>query len=445
MGFLPNFPMIKKVAIVGAGASGVLLAHYLLRRGDRYQVDIYDRLSDPRITEFSSARTFPISLTERGMKALGQIAGLETSVRAIGLEMGGTIFHQANGKTRVQSRKKPLVTLDRTNLVITMLEKLTAQYDSSRLNLHFDRACTAVDFAAKTITFEDTAPTSSPTATELTVDYDLLIGADGARSVVRSYFLNTELFEFEQKYVPTDYKSIILPPPDRSLDFNLEPGKIHSWRSDDGTFVVLLHQPDGSMSGVILFPRQHNEVANLATPEQVQQFFHKHFPEVGQMMPATEAEAFMNRSPSRILTIRCNRYHHGDSVLIIGDAAHSVSPSIGQGCNAALEDVAILDELLDEYADDWAEATAQFTIRRQADARALVELGDYSFPSSSGLFIEFVFREQLAKTLHQLFPARCSPSLSELVFESSVPYSEILDAYQGWISKVKKQSASLEV
>jgi kynurenine 3-monooxygenase len=437
--------MIKKVAIVGAGASGVLLAHYLLRRGDRYQVDIYDRLSDPRITEFSNARTFPISLTERGMKALGQIAGLETAVRAIGLEMGGTIFHQANGKTRVQSRKKPLVTLDRTNLVITMLEKLTAQYDNSRLNLHFDRACTGVDFAAKTITFENTAPTSAPTATALTVDYDLLIGADGARSVVRSYFLNTELFEFEQKYVPTDYKSIILPRPDRSLDFNLEPGKIHSWRSNDGTFVVLLHQPDGSMSGVILFPRQNNEVANLSTPEQVQQFFHKHFPEVGQMMPASEAEAFMNRSPSRILTIRCNRYHHGDSALIIGDAAHSVSPSIGQGCNAALEDVAILDELLDEYADDWAEATAQFTLRRQADARALVELGDYSFPSSSGLFIEFVFREQLAKTLHQLFPDRCSPSLSELVFESSVPYSEILDAYQGWISKVKKQSAILKV
>jgi hypothetical protein len=34
---------------------------------------------------------------------------------------------------------------------------------------------------------------------------------------------------------------------------------------------------------------------------------------------------------------------------------------------------------------------------------------------------------------------RFSPSLSELVFESSVPYSKILDSYQGWISKVKKR------
>ena len=264
--------------------------------------------------------------------------------------------------------------------------------------------------------------------------------------------LNTELFEFEQKYVSNDYKSIILPRPfatrtegNRSLDSNLESGKIHSWRSDDGTFVVLLHQPDGSMSGVILYPRHNQEVANLSTPEQVQQFFHKRFPEVGRMMPVSEAEAFLGQSPSRILTIRCNRYHHGNSVLIVGDAAHSVSPSIGQGCNAALEDVAILDELLDEYADDWTEAIAQFTLRRQADAHALVELGDYSFPSSSRLFIEFVFREQLAKTLHQLFPNRFVPSLSELVFESSVPYAEILDSYQGWISKVKKRSQKSQI
>ena len=54
-----------------------------------------------------------------------------------------------------------------------------------------------------------------------------------------------------------------------------------------------------------------------------------------------------------------------------------------------------------------------------------------------------MLREQLAKTLHQLFPDRFSPSLSELVFESSVPYSEILDSYQGWIAKVKKRSQKL--
>lgn len=58
--------------------------------------------------------------------------------------------------------------------------------------------------------------------------------------------------------------------------------------------------------------------------------------------------------------------------------------------------------ILDEYADDWATAIAQFTFRRKADAHALVELGDYSFLSSPNLFIEFVDRKQLAKTLDLL-------------------------------------------
>ncbi len=59
--------MLTKVVIVGAGPSGVLLAHYLLRRGDKYQIDIYDRRSDPQIVSFSKYRTFSLALCERGL------------------------------------------------------------------------------------------------------------------------------------------------------------------------------------------------------------------------------------------------------------------------------------------------------------------------------------------------------------------------------------------
>ncbi len=437
---LPRETMVEKIVIVGAGASGVLLAHYLLQRRQPYQIDIYDRLSDPRTIEFSKARTYPITLTERGMSAIAQIAGLEAAVKAICLETNGTVFHQKNGKTRVTSRKKSLLTLDRTNLVITLLQHLTQKYDNSRINLHFGHTCTEVNFAEKSVTFQALAQTNESTAANVTVNYDRLIGADGARSVVRSQFLNTEMFEFEQKYIPNVYKSIVLPDAARSPDVRLESGKVHSWRTKDGIVVLLLYQADGSMSGAIYFPRHNTQVVNLATPEAVLQFFHEHFPEIGQLMPPKEAEAFWNRSQSSVLTIRCNRYHYGDRVLILGDAAHATSPSLGQGCNAALEDAAIFDKLLDEFGDNWAKAIAQFTVRRKADAHALVELSDNSIPASSKLFIEFAIRARLAKMLHKVFPNRFSPSLFELVTESSVPYSEILDRYKGWIAKVKKSN-----
>lgn len=428
--------MVKKVAIIGAGPSGLLLAHYLLRRGDKYQIDIYERRSDPRIVSFSKSRTYPISLNERGMRALRKIEGLEEAVKAISVSMRGTIFHQKNGKARFTPRKKPLTTLDRTKLAIALL-KLTENYDKSRLNIHFNCQCTSIDFAAKKLKLQ------LETQEDFTIDYDLLIGADGGRSVVREHFLATEDFECQQKYVPNDYKSIFLPRPDENSGIHLEKGKIHSWMLKDGTFVVLLHQRDETMGGVVLFLHNKNQIASLSTTEEVLQFFQKNFPEVAQLMPKEEAEAFLNRPVSRILTVRCSRYHQDASVLLIGDAAHAVSSSIGQGCNAALEDVVLLDNLLNEYSDDLAVALEQFTVRRKQDAHALVELGDNAFPSTTGLFIEFVLRESLGNILHQIFPKRFPPSISELVFETTVPYSEILNSYKGWISKVKKSNEKL--
>lgn len=428
--------MVKKVAIIGAGPSGLLLAHYLLRRGDKYQIDIYERRSDPRIISFSKSRTYPISLNERGMSALRKIEGLEEAVKAISVEMKGTVFHQKNGKTRFTPRKKPLTTLDRTKLAIALL-KLTENYDQTRLNIYFNCQCTSVDFATKKVKLQ------TETQEDFTIDYDLLIGADGGRSIIREYFLATEDFNCERNYVPNDYKSIFLPRPDENSGIHLEKGKIHSWMLKDGTFVVLLHQCDETMGGVILFLHNKNQIASLFTAEEVLQFFQKNFPEVAQLMPKEEAEAFLNRPVSRILTVRCSRYHQDGSVLLIGDAAHAVSSSIGQGCNAALEDVVLLDNLLNEYSDNLALALEQFTIRRKQDAHALVELGDNAFPSTTGLFIEFVFRESLANILHQIFPKRFPPSISELVFETTVPYSEILNSYKSWISKVKRSNEKL--
>ncbi|MGK7919587.1 MAG: FAD-dependent oxidoreductase [Trichodesmium sp.] len=75
--------MFKKVVIIGAGPCGLLLAHYLLGRDDKYQVDMYERRGDPRQTAFSNTRTFPIALSLRGQNALQKIDGLWETVIAL--------------------------------------------------------------------------------------------------------------------------------------------------------------------------------------------------------------------------------------------------------------------------------------------------------------------------------------------------------------------------
>ncbi|MEH1844381.1 MAG: NAD(P)/FAD-dependent oxidoreductase [Nostoc sp.] len=426
--------MARKVVIVGAGPSGVLLAHYLLQRDQGYQVEIYERRNDPRSIPLSKSRTFPLVINQRGITALSNIKGLVEILKSVSIESTGSLNHEKNGKTQLIPRSQPIYILDRTQLIIMLLETLTGKYNSDRLKIYFENQCNVVDFETKTVKFSSVGNTDD--TTNITVNYDLLIGADGARSQVREQFLSTDEFEVEQKYVPSAYKSIFLP---ANSVTSLKPGYIHTWRGSDGIAAILVHRTDSSLSGTINFPRENNLIANFSTTEEVSQFFNDQFPEIAQILPESEAEAFLNRPISSIITIRCNRYHHGDSVLLIGDAAHATSPSLGQGCNASFEDVAFFDKLLDEYSDDIAKAIAQFSLRRKPDAHALVELSDNAFPISNKLlFLEFFIRLRSAQIMHQLFPKYFSPSFLQLLSESTVPYSEILNIYKNWIAKVKR-------
>lgn len=47
----------------------------------------------------------------------------------------------------------------------------------------------------------------------------------------------------------------------------------------------------------------------------------------------------------RALNTRCSRLH-GPATLLIGDAAHSMWASLGQGANAVLEDCGVLGTVL---------------------------------------------------------------------------------------------------
>ncbi len=427
--------MTTKVLIVGSGPCGVLLCHYLLPRGN-YKIDIYDRRSDPRTISFSNYRAYPITLSERGLRALREIDGLEEVVKAQGVEITGTIFHIKNGKSKFVSKKKPLIGIDRTALVINLLEQLTKKFDDSQLNIHFNSKCTQVDLKTKTVTFEN------ETTEELIVNYDLLIGADGCGSVVRKHLLKTEGFKCQQNYVRSQYKTVFLPGPSEE-GHNLKLGNMHGWRTEDRITMLAVPQRNKTVSGVVFFPHENNQVTSLSSTEDVRQFFSDNFPEIGKSISDVEVEAFLKKPISKVSRVWCNRYHYGDSVLIMGDAAHAVSPFIGQGCNSALEDAVVLNKLLNDYSDNLVKVVPEFTKHRLADGQALLELSEYTFPLSKWLFFEYVLRMNFARMMNKVFPKYCSPFFFDMLSETTVPYSEILNSAQGWISKVKKSNDKL--
>jgi kynurenine 3-monooxygenase len=423
--------MIQKVVIIGAGPAGLLLAHYLLHRG-KYRVEIYERRADFRLADSSQSRTFPISLQERGRAAIREIAGLEEEIAAASLFCNGTKVYRKHGRARKISRSIPIQSIDRHRLVMILLQHLTQTYPSDRLIIKFGCQCVRVERHAKTVTMQ------SEQGEAFTIAYDRLVAADGARSQIRDDLVRDAGWQCDRNYIPDAYKSVSLPRSNPALGVELEPDKIHACNLDDRTRMLMVPQPGDRLNGVMIFDADRNPFSNLSTKAEVLTFCQENFPVFGQLMSEVEAEDLLQRPVGRILTVCCDRFHDGDSVLTIGDAAHAVSPSIGQGCNAALEDVLVFDRLLDRYEDDWALALPAFSKQRIPDAHALKELSDYSFPRTKLLRIEFFLRLTLGRLLHRWFPQWVKPFVFDLVLDRDLSYSQILSLSQGWIDKVKR-------
>ncbi len=423
--------MHTNVVIIGAGPAGLLLAHYLLRRG-KYKIDIYEGRSASAFMSGGGVRSFPISLQERGIKAMRVIPGLEEAITAAGIFCQGTVVYKQNGKVRRIGPKHPILTIDRNRLVTILLEQLTQNYTPEQIKIHFDCKCTDVDGTAKTVTLQ------SQQGDRFAVNYDVLVGADGARSQIRQYLQQKANLQCSQSYIPEAYKSISLNRLNPEVGLELEADQIHASNMGNNTRMLMVPQPGDKLNGVIIFNPENNPLKNLSNKAEVLEFFNQNFPVFAQLMTESSAEAFLNRPVGRVLTVRCDRFHHGDSILIIGDAAHAVSPSIGQGCNSSLEDVFILNRFLEKYEDDWGRALSHFSKHRVPDAYALWELSNYFFARKKSLAVEFLLRMILSRFLHKWFPRWFQPFMFDLIMDTDVPYSQVLQQNLGWVNKVKR-------
>lgn len=66
---------------------------------------------------------------------------------------------------------------------------------------------------------------------------------------------------------------------------------------------------------------------------------------------------------------------HKNRVMLIGDAAHAVSPNAGQGASMALEDAICLAKLLRDHRADWKNAFSHFERERKPRAERIVAEG----------------------------------------------------------------------
>lgn len=428
--------MTKKVLIVGAGPSGILLALYLLRRQD-YQVEIYELRSDPRTIPQVRSSNYPLILCQRGLVACRQIKNLEQEIKSAGIEIEGAICFN-NNRRKFKSDQQKLVSINRKTLVVTLLDHLENNYDRDRVKVHFDHRYLQTDLESKQAIFQPVSPIGNIEQIEpVTAPYDLLIGSDGVHSKVRRDCLEHSGIDFEKKSTHLKYKTLFLDSLSPSTEAALELGRVYGWRSPDGITLLASRQRDRTV-GCTLFIGDRNRALDHLHREEVVDFFSANFPAISSSISPQEAQDFSQKDLAQIWTVSCSQYHYQDSALIIGDAAHAISPSIGQGCNSALEDVMVLDSLLDRYSDDWTRVLPEYSQSRVADAHAVKELADHALPLTKGMFILFIIRLTINRILHRLFPQLFSLPFFDLIPNTTVAYSEIYRSAQHWITLVKK-------
>ena len=425
---------MQKIIIVGAGPAGLLLAHYLLSRGN-YQVEIYERRPDPRSVEQSTQRIFPLALQTRGMQAIRGIPNLEEALTKEGIWAQGIFIHRKKGEPRKVKRKNPSLVIDRNRLTLILLQELLNSYDSNLVRVKFDCNCVGVNQADQTLTIQSAEE-------NFLVSFENLVAADGSKSQVREVLASQGNLHCQQEFIPDAYKSLFVSrvSPDKTIEF--VGNVLHTWTIAQGIRLVMVPQPDNCLHGTFIFPPDKNPLENLTTGEAILDYFAEKIPSLRPLMTLEDAEAFGQRPVSKILTVKCDRLNVGGRILLIGDAAHAVSPSIGQGCNASLQDAMIFAQVLDQYQDDWEKALPAFTSQRLEDVHALRDLSDYTVPCSKWMILEMIFHLTLGKRLRPWFPQIFRPLPMELIMEEATPYSEVLKQSQKWISRVRNSMTS---
>ncbi|MBC8107872.1 MAG: FAD-dependent monooxygenase [Anaerolineae bacterium] len=397
--------MSKQVAIVGAGLAGPLLACFLSRDG--FDVTLYERRSDPRIAGFAGGRSINLALSARGIDALQRV-GLADEVLNNVIPMHGRMLHEPDGSLAFQyyssNHTDAINSVSRADLNLILLNAA----ERCGAKLVFDHRCQSVDLesARPTVTFEN----------GVTIETDLIVGADGAYSVVRQQMQKREGFNFSQSYLEHGYKELTIPPTE-SGSYAMEKNALHIWPR--GTYMMIaLPNQDRSFTCTCFWPLKTFE--ELKSPQQIEGFFRRNFPDAVAFMP-TLVEDFQRNPNGSLLTVRCFPWNYQSKAVLLGDAAHAIVPFYGQGMNAAFEDCVTLSACLKDNPTDPLEEYARL---RKPNTDAIAEMALHNFVEMRDHVASrsFLVRKKIAHAMHRMFPGAFIPLYNMISF-STMPYA----------------------
>lgn len=335
------------------------------------------------------------------------------------------------------------------------------------VTLHFNHKLTGADFKKNTAWFEQhaqplrsdhaqnpTQDTSSQReqqrATEISVDFDLLVGADGAHSAARYHMMKYARLSYHQEYIDTLWCEFHIPPTSAST-FAISPNHLHIWPGGSFMFIAI-PSLDKSFTCTFFAPSSYFTSLSASPETDLLPFFQHNFPGVcPDLISLADLQDQFRQNPHLpLISIKCTPYHYASCAVILGDAAHAMVPFYGQGMNAGLEDVRVLFDFLDAHnvysaQDDpaartkaRAQALVAYTAHRTPDAHTINDLAlrNYEEMRASVTSPLYKIRKWVEESVNRWVPGLgWSTQYSRVSFENE-RYSEVEKA-------VRKQGSVL--
>ena len=403
-----------KIALIGSGLTGPLLAISLAQRG--VEVEIYERRPDMRRVHVSAGRSINLAISTRGIHALREV-GLWESMRSIIVPMRGRMMHSVSGDLTFQPYGKDEIevinSISRADLNTALMEAAEAR----GVSIRFSERCVGFDLQTGAVRLRN-----EETGRETTVESDVAIGTDGAASAIRAEMLKLPRFNFAQQYLDYGYKELTIAAATGGAH-RLEPHALHIWPR--GSFMLIaLPNVDGTFACILFLPFEGSaSFASLDSGTKVLDFFEAHFPDAVSLMPHLHENYFGNPTGSMV-TIRCSPWHVDGKALLLGDAAHAIVPFFGQGMNCAFEDCTCFLELFDRYGAVWPDLFREFELARKANTDSIADLALENFVEMRDRVADpqFLFQKKVELALQARYPRLFVPKYSMVTFHR-IPYS----------------------
>ena len=194
----------NSINIVGAGQCGTLVAIMLARHG--YDVDVYERFTDPRVLDAEAGRSINLALAARGLNALRQV-GIDSLIQPMLVPMRGRMLHKPDHTTEFlrygQQADEEIYSVTRLGLNQVLLGVAD---DMPNLKLNFQQNAIGYDAPDRTVHVKNELDGSL-----YQIAAQPLFAADGAGSTIRRSFDGTGTFGGIESLLTHGYKELSIP------------------------------------------------------------------------------------------------------------------------------------------------------------------------------------------------------------------------------------------